>query len=150
MPFDAQNFETADSILERLISGRATVAHKWSKRWLHNSETGGHCARGALMGDYLARANGVFPDFQWSADIVGQQAEAYLAAELPPNWRDQKNSGFVFDNRLPFYNNDPWTTQADIIALYDRAIAARQRDAAWKPKALLTNEMGARDPRERT
>ena len=86
------------SVRESLIAARALIdtPEKWIKGSSRNGQ-GGYCALGAM-------------------DKIGPESGCYLAlrSALP-----SEEPGFV-----AAYNDLPTTTHADILALFDRAIAA--------------------------
>lgn len=90
--------------LQLLRDGRAFVEAGWVKGSAMTHDADGHefvCALGGIL-----RANDVHTDLNYHA------AERCLHDEMP--------RGFL---HVPGYNDDPCTTRADILALYDRAIA---------------------------
>jgi hypothetical protein len=108
MPFDSQPLEIpppllGDDLTLRVLRGaRELLAAGWCKGAMQSGdEYSGYkyCARGAI-----AAVNGrAFPF-------------AYVESFVPK------------DRSLPDYNDDPKTTHADILALFDRAIATRVRE----------------------
>ncbi len=127
MPFDQQNFEMppTDEILKRLLAGRAMLTGGWCRNVLRSG--GSVCARGAIT---LATA------VCWDhSDAVARAADDCLARFVPARRIDRRYPCPVVD-----FNNHPDTTHADVLALFDRAIAAR------KAELLTTNEIGAVGP----
>lgn len=127
MPFDNENFEmpafTADAVLRRLTEGRAFLSDptRWIKGRLFDGayhEPTAACARGALYCGSLAHE-------------AARGADLCLTRHVP------RSFGRVDSRILPDFNNHPDTTHADILALFDRAIAAR------KAELLQTQSLGA-------
>lgn len=129
MPFDQQNFDPLprDPGLRLLIEGRARISdpERWIKNALHRDIPGEPlkmCALGAIH-------------WRWgSANFEGyDSAHAALKAVLPRKYRQ----GMEACLGVPLFNNATHTTHSDVLALFDRAIAAR------KAELLETNEIGA-------
>lgn len=134
-PFDAIGFEVlrsedaapggplqthnriGDDVLRRLIEGRERITKGWCQRHLRE----GHsvCARGAIV---LATAR-----LWWEADSVAAQADRVLANNLPAPWQNRTDFSVVT------FNNAPTTTHADVLALFDRAIASRRAELGVTP-----------------
>ena len=93
-----------DPVLDVLVAGRARIEAGWCKRALHQMTKNGpqFCALGAVVIDVADQ-------------IVGARAAGYLHNALP--------DGLAF---LPDFNNAPTTKRRDVLALFDRAIAARR------------------------
>lgn len=94
---------TTDSpVVQALKEGRRKIEKGWIKGAIMTKN--GYCATGAIM------ENG------W--ELMGE-AMRFLYANLPPRARGS----------IAVYNDDPRTTKADILTLYDRAIklAAEKR-----------------------
>jgi hypothetical protein len=127
MPFDGQNFEQRDEVLDLLRCARERVARpggwckdnfdiSWATASGLNLESS-YCAIGALP---LRRTHDLY-------DNTGPVA--YLCKELPwgykmpwiPKW-----------HAVMIYNDMPGRTQTEIVALFDRAIARREREAGAK------------------
>jgi hypothetical protein len=107
MPFDGKDFALpsaveTDETLQRLIEARAMIARGWCKDAL-NDDKGSVCIVGALH----LMSDGVDRGLVWGSWSA-------MTAQIP---------GGVSP---PTYNNDPNTTHADVIAVFDRAIAARR------------------------
>lgn len=103
------------SVKENLIAAKALIdtPEKWLKGALSDDKETCFCAMGALghVGGFGLVASDVTPEM---ASLIGSIPSSFL-------WTKQKN-------RLAAFNDDPETTHADIMALFDRAIAAQ--DAA--------------------
>lgn len=84
---------------------------KWCKGSYHHDGMGdAHCIVGAVMvvtPEYSKRRN-------MALEAIGRQTPQF----------DDATSGF-----MPRYNDAPTTTHADIMALFDRAIAAAEAEA---------------------
>lgn len=104
----------SDPVLDRLIEGRTRVARGWCIGKLSIATPSGrsYCARGAITttGDWDGH------------DAVAREAETILARHLPRP-RFFHCGAWVAD----FNNNG---TQAEVVALFDRAIAAREQEVA--------------------
>lgn len=100
------------TVKENLIAAKALIdtPDKWVKH--HFGFDGCMCALGAL-----GRALGVDP-----SDDMGPN-EAALGGALPAGF--QSNTNLSLGTKVANYNDHPDTTHADIMALYDRAIAAQ-------------------------
>lgn len=97
----------------RLANGRAVNPH--------NPHAVSFCASGAL---------GANPNFDWLA--VDRLVVDELVAALP------EGTQFSFGmNAVTYYNDDPETTQDDVLALYDRAI----QEVSTKPTATLASDL---------
>jgi hypothetical protein len=83
--------------LEILIAARVEIEKGWCKHALEDIN-GNCCALGALD-----RVRG-----------LGTEAGKGVRRALPPE----------YDRSIVAFNNDPTTTQADVLALFDRAINA--------------------------
>lgn len=118
------NIDKNDSALEALRKGRAVIARGWCQKALISDDGTKHC----LLGAILIAEHAVHPG-AWDA----------LHAEL------LKTS----DLELPEWNNLETTTQQDVLALYDRALAPLQSKPAPSPVAdLMARIMGAKIPDE--
>lgn len=110
MPFDSQNFTLpaveTDEVLRCLIAARALLdgADRWCQHKLYNN--GGRCVLGAIYGTDANLQDNV------TGDVVGA-------------WRILNN---LTNNDIVSFNNAPNTTHADVLALFDRAIAARRAE----------------------
>lgn len=104
--------------IDVLIGGRAAVEKAWTKHVLYNPVTGGVCALGGcFVGAGVDLAEEKMPQYQSdrhprNRDAV--RASTVLYRHLPP----------AYNVGLPFYNDAQNTTKADVLALYDRAIAS--------------------------
>lgn len=117
MPFDQVNFvlpavET-DATLRTLIAGRALLSD--GRRWAKGDYCVGDtfCVVGAL---------GIRTDRRASRTDAQREAIFYLGAHVPKG-----------HFRIADFNDNPTTTHADVLALFDRAIAARREDIASNP-----------------
>ncbi len=135
MPFDQQNFEPmpSDPVLQQLIEGRARVASGWCKGVLYDFD-GRFCARGAVIVHNIIEKK----QYSYGHNDVGWRAEQALYAALPSEWNGDHDGPHCSRDRIAYFNNATTTTQADVLALFDRAIAARNTEL------LATNEVGAR------
>lgn len=116
MPFDAQTYPeleiapVMDDVLRALIEGRARINAGWCKKAIHRATPDGpqFCALGAVYctdtGDMVRGDRGDRP------------AAVYLLRALDQKWGDD----------IVHFNNHPATTHADVLSLFDRAIAARK------------------------
>jgi hypothetical protein len=111
MPFDGRTFEQQDDVLDLLRRARERVARGWVQH-IHEAD-GAFCIVGAVhreICDSLHRSAG------W--DLFGQ-ITGELRRELPfGHWT----------KALPEYNDTPGRTQAEIVALFDAAIARREQE----------------------
>ena len=99
-------------LLEALRAGRARIARGWCQGKYRNNlgDAVAWCARGAVYDDELA---------------------------VMALWKILKDYSTLPQYGVARYNDNPYTTQADILSLYDRAIAAEERsplcfDYDWK------------------
>lgn len=102
------------SVRENLIAAKALIdtPEKWGREE-YTPNPGCFCVIGALC-----EAMALSP-----ATIEAESAEARaLALALPEGW--ERNGWY-----LPNFNDDPTTTHVDIMALFDRAIAAQDEAA---------------------
>jgi hypothetical protein len=109
---------TTDPVLERLRLGRDRIANGWCKGIVFRD--GSYCARGA-----------VFPDAANDPALTDQVAvacEAALLAAVPPSYVPHSVWVEMVAYRHVGFNNHPDTTQADVVALFDRAIAKRESE----------------------
>ena len=100
------------SVKENLIAAKALIdtPEKWFKGE-YESDNGCLCALGAV-------ARAVCPKIDFDEDKIGLYPEdGALAEALPFDWPKEVNE-------IPDFNDAPETTHADIMALFDRAIAA--------------------------
>lgn len=122
MPFDQQNFEPtpSDEVLARLIAGRDRIADpvRWTRGALMRDATddgpAAMCARGAIFCGFSATAREIYA-----------AADDALFRRLPMRFQTMRDARFA---GVPSFNNDPSTTHADVLALFDRAIAARKAE----------------------
>lgn len=114
MPLDQQGFVFAsprveapvtDDVLRVLIEGRGFVAAAWNKGKLFGAE-GSVCALGGLVRTGAEPTDGIYKAARNAlADAIG--------------------------GRSPMgFNDAPETTKAHVLAMYDRAIAARRAENA--------------------
>lgn len=123
MPFDQVGFEVEtpvvvdsvwlDKVLLMLQIGRDRIKSPelWCKNKLFLGDA--RCAVGAIYG---SSASGTF-DGTFDLDVI-REGYAVLRSMLPAGVE------------VPEFNNLPSTTQADILALFDCAIAARKAEIA--------------------
>jgi hypothetical protein len=95
-------------LAEDLKAAKALIADeaKWTRRTFE--EGGCFCALGAV-----AEAVKFDPWSNWSHDPRAWNCKLALEAETP-------------DRDVPAFNDHPRTTHADVLALFDRAIAAAE------------------------
>lgn len=107
MPFDSTNYQSIDGTLGLLVKARALITD--SRRWAKGEYCIGdrYCALGALFG------TGAFRD---QGDAEQSEAAKLLCRALPSPFA----GGFVHR-----FNDSAVTKHADVLALFDRAIAAR-------------------------
>jgi hypothetical protein len=103
-------------VLDVLIAARAEVAKGWAKGadyagW--TSSEGGVCAMGGIY-------RSAKTDECRYADLYGAAASA-LAPHVPADFECAYYSGPAMVGE---FNDHPSTTKADVLALFDRAIAA--------------------------
>lgn len=115
-PFDQQQFEVeapviVDPVIDVLEQAKARIStpDKWCKNVLYD-EQGARCILGAL---------------QATSDCPGD--EMWHSHFLPAF---RLINAFVPTGNMVDFNNDPATTHADILTLFDRAIAARKAELA--------------------
>ncbi len=116
MPFDSQSFEVTeadvvDPVLRNLITARDLLSDR--RKWARGEYCVGDavCALGALL---LANGEDPTRNGGFCGNIKGEIGA--LRAVLSPVWL-----GFVHS-----FNDAPSTTHADVLALFDRAIASRR------------------------
>lgn len=107
--------------LELLTRARGIVARAWTKGYYAYNSGGRTCMAMAedavrwCAAGALDRAGGTYP--------TGLDAVEYLVKAMPAGFTD-----------IPDYNDQPTTTQADVVAWFDRAIhAARLADWSALP-----------------
>lgn len=116
MPFDQTNFTLpaveTDEVLRELTATRALIADPshWGK--VHYREGERYCVSGA------ARQVG-----------MSMASKRLLSLEVPATFRADP----VWRKWVPQFNDHPTTTHADVLALFDRAIAARRAEIASTP-----------------
>lgn len=109
MPFDQLTYQSTDPVLKCLQDARQWVARAW---WSPGkADNGSACASNALA--FAARDAG----FVFS---IEDDARRLLARPILNGLSADLCCSVIFN-----YNDDPTTTHADILALFDRAIAAR-------------------------
>lgn len=99
----------ADQVLDDLIAARALIdtPEKWQKHRYHSDDGNRHCSMGAV--------------FCVTTDYRREEACRLALARAVPA------SSPHFSIGTPYHFNDaPETTHADIMAMYDRAIATRK------------------------
>lgn len=104
------------TVKENLIAAKALIdtPEKWGKGAFEVSP-GCLCAFGAI-------ARALDPDIDFECDGVGiSREDRALAQALPDGW--MKTVGMIDS-----FNDHPDTTHADIMALFDRAIAMQDDD----------------------
>ncbi len=104
MPLDGTNFEQQAEVLDLLRRARGRVAHRWCQ-FTREDEQGGVCLLGALYG--------------WDF-VIDTPALQALFDEIIPR---QRNCFQFISSALVSFNNESGRTQAEIVALFDRAIA---------------------------
>lgn len=129
MPFDFAGYEVeaADTLLRDLITGRERIARpeQWCKGSLGRtvdgvevSATDRRAVAFCLMGAYMTPELGTHLHSIINSPERERLLRAYGAlSEHVPGHRC-----------VPDFNNDPATTHADVLAVYDRAIAARRKE----------------------
>lgn len=129
-----------DNRLQVLTGARDRIAAGWCKRRLKD-EDGRHCAIGAILADMHSA-------FMSSPEVI-YPFTSVVAAHLPEFWT-MEELDLLDNNRRAWmqivgYNNYLGTTQADVLALFDRAIASLQPANAVIAKAqdtdLITDEI---------
>lgn len=93
--------ETVPDVIQTLLTGRDRVTVGWCQR--ESYKDGSYCAEAAIYSDFTID--------QYEA------AYRYLVNALPAEWIDSGRTN------IPDYNDYAFRTKADILALYDRAIA---------------------------
>jgi hypothetical protein len=115
MPLDGRGFEQQDDVLDLLRRARERVANGWCQYrvWSHDMQE--YCAWGSLEIEEIPAA---------------RKAEAMirLSMELPTENRRRPN--FYAGQDVIIFNNASGRTQAEIVALFDAAIAAREAEGA--------------------
>lgn len=96
-----------DPVLEKLTAARAEIVVGWCQCKFNNGE-GGHCIEGALT----------------AAGVLSRSAvhDALIAA-IPAAYVEKPELRNI---NLMLFNDHPDTQKADVLALFDRAIAARR------------------------
>ncbi len=119
MPFDSANYQPiiSDPILRRMIEARECISRAWCQHSLRRGEA--VCARGALL-------LGVG---YWGNDPIASMADRLLAAAIPQDFKPFRRL-YGEGNSVVDFNNDARTKQSDVLALFDRAIAARHAEQA--------------------
>jgi hypothetical protein len=98
MPFDGTGFPrvlTETEARDLAVLKRARHRIRYRWMWGKGDSAWGHCALSAIRG------------------AGGDAAYHRLHAQIPPGW-----------HRITVYNDHPSTTHADVLGLFDRAIAA--------------------------
>jgi len=121
MPFDATPQENHSYTMQQLLRGRANVAFGWCQgklidRFDDNLRV---CALGGLR-----ITKGPYTFHEDHDDII--LAVIALWSVLPQGLNrhgDRVWGAYSMAEDIANYNNNPHTTQADILALYDRAIS---------------------------
>lgn len=120
MPFDAVGFEIAikDATLDALVKAREWLEQPghWTKRRAWRDRTGMATSNTALVGSTCALGAVSFQLYQHGGIVPGVYSDA---AELLEN---ACGAGAC----VPDFNDRATTTHADVLALFDRAIAARR------------------------
>ena len=114
MPFDGTKYEQQqDEVLALLRRARERV----SKGWCQGPSRDGDkfCAWGAVHHDSASA------DYRLAGAAIND-----LYRALP--WWRKLGSGYTRDGAVIFYNEMPWRRHKAIIALFDRAIARRERE----------------------
>lgn len=131
MPLDQQGFQIepitrADEVLDVLVKARALISNE--RNWCCNGAGDGDltfCTAVAVRTQAgVQMKNGWFFSKASSPEMRRwNDATEYLIRELPKNW----------ERSLPCWNDDDTTTHADVLGLFDRAIAKRVADAKATP-----------------
>src|SRR4051794_29615462 len=108
--------------IDKLIAARAEVERGWCKYYLTNHATGNVCAVGAL---YRAAGEDVSAPSGGGLKTV-KALRRILQDALGPA------------RLVTCFNDHPSTTKADVIALYDRAIAAEAVKVTADPAHTYT------------
>jgi hypothetical protein len=108
------------TVKEVLVAARDRVEKNWFKgHWRDNSELSdeecGVCTLGAI--NFVLDGNARGP-LKYSDFVLMRDVEIVLMDNLPVEWIPLDPQFRI----IPQFNDDPRTTKADIIALYDRAI----------------------------
>jgi hypothetical protein len=105
MPLDGSNFEQQDEVLDLLRRARDLISQpgKWHQGDFYSRCRTKVCAHGAILDCGGIRSKAFLP------------ATAILERALLQGWDD-----------IAVYNDAPGRTQAEIVALFDRAIAKRE------------------------
>lgn len=113
------------TLLQILTEARELVSRGWMQGHYYDPETHCYCATGAIMRavGYLLPVGIPSPDCMLrredmliAIERVEQVEQAISAARFPM-------LGYL---SLAIWNDQPTTTQADVVALFDRAIAGAQ------------------------
>lgn len=114
MPFDSTNYQPNDEVLDVLVKARANIADpsRWMK--LGPAHTSG------MRGNCIVGHTGRLCD----TSALAQAVALALAAHLP----DERSRRFA--SAVWVFNDHPATTHADVLALFDRAIAGRVAEQA--------------------
>lgn len=112
MPFDAATFDHQEmAVLQRLREGRERVKRGWC-------QFVGHLVRGGLLEEFCALGALIYDGSEAAIDELARRAMAVLRAHLPPQFEDVQS-----------FNDHIFTERSDVVALYDRAIAAMEARA---------------------
>lgn len=129
MPFDFAGYEAevTDNLLRDLITGRERIAtpEQWCKGALGKTVNGvgveaidKRAVAFCLMGAYMTPEIGTHIRSAYNSPERDRLLAVHRAV-----------SAHIPDHRfVPDFNNDPATTHADVLAVYDRAIAARRKE----------------------
>jgi hypothetical protein len=98
---------------ELLIRGRELIAQGWTQHVMRSKDGSCFCAMGAVHEAYMEQQSAPFeqPSFQ--------EARNVLLKSLPVS-----RHGWSLFKSVPDFNDHGNTRHADVIALYDRAIAS--------------------------
>lgn len=98
--------------LEVLKIGRARIARGWCRFSLAENSQGHSCDPEGLQAVAWCALGGLMHDSHWGFSTAFDSLAAMLGSSHLADW-----------------NNQPHRTQADVLALYDKAIAAEEAKA---------------------
>ena len=106
------------TVRENLIAAKALIdtPEKWAHEDAARRYNGGNC---------LCAVDAVAEVVGNSWDECGERERDFLEAAVPPDFKRAPNQD-EFLHRAAQFNDHPNTTHADILALFDRAIAAAE------------------------
>lgn len=105
-----------------LVQGRERLANGYLVKGVQEDGSGGMCAIGAILG----------PKSSWSIEATYGRDSAEFQAGLALH-ENLLNPDPANGSAVPDFNNAPGTTKEDVLALFDRAIAATAPapDMSW-------------------